>query len=84
MARSQTHYTCLPCRDEDGKEGVRATHRLLVREVGQKVGDEVWGCNIHISQLYLHIIEMGKPLDVIVHNMETGTCVIEAHPRQMG
>jgi len=52
--------------------------------VGKTVGDEVWGCNVHISELYLHILKMGKPLDVIVHNMETGVCVIEAHPRQMG
>lgn len=84
MASPRVYYTCLPCRDEDGKEGVPATHRLLVREVGKTVGDEVWGCNVHISELYMHIIRMGKPLDVIVHNMETGVCIIEAHPRQTG
>jgi hypothetical protein len=84
MAQPEIYYTCLPCRDEDGKAGVPATHRLLVREVGETVGDEVWGCNVHISELYTQIVKMGKPLDVIVHNMETGRCVVEAHPRQVG
>jgi hypothetical protein len=84
MAQPKKCYTCWPCRDEDGKEAVPATHRLLVREVGAQVGDEVWGCNVHISQLYVKIVRMGKPLDVIVHNMETGACVIEAHLRQVG
>jgi hypothetical protein len=55
-----------------------------VREVGQKLGDEVWGCGPHICELYVHIISLGKPLDVIVHNMTTGACVAEAHPRQAG
>ncbi len=41
MAPPKITYTCLPCRDEDGKEGVPATHRLLVREVGKTEGDEV-------------------------------------------
>lgn len=84
MARPTKYYTCWPCRDEDGKGDVPATHRLLVREVGSDVGEEVWGCNVHISELYLRIVGMGKPLDVIVHNMETGACVIEAHLRQVG
>ncbi len=84
MAQPEVYYTCLPCRDEDGKDGVPATHRLLVREVGETIGDEVWGCDAHISQLYEHIIRLRKPLDVIVHNMETGTCVVEAHLRQVG
>ncbi len=76
--------TCWPCRDEDGKDGVTATHRLLVREVGKELGDEVWGCKIHIYELYGQIIRARKPLDVIVHNMETGACVFEAHLRQVG
>lgn len=83
-ARPKIDYTCWPCRDEDGRAAVPATYRLLVREVGRTSGDEVWGCDVHICQLYVHIIEMGKPLDVIVHNMVTGACVIEAHPRRAG
>lgn len=84
MAQPAVYYTCLPCRDEDGKDGVPATHRLLVREVGETIGDEVWGCYQHISQLYEHIIRMKRPLDVIVHDMETGACVVEAHLRPVG
>jgi len=84
MSPSGIYYTCLPCRDEDGKQAVPATHRLLVREVGKELGDEVWGCNVHIAQLYVQLLKMGKPLDVIVHDMETGTCLIEAHPREVG
>jgi len=84
MARSRIYYTCWPCRVEDGREAIPATHRLLVREVGKVLGDEVWGCKAHISDLYLEIIETGRPLDVIVHDMESGVCVIEAHPRQVG
>jgi hypothetical protein len=84
MAQLERKYTCWPCRDECGEGAVPATHRLLVRKVGEKLGDEVWGCDLHISQLYLQIIGTGQPLDVIVHNMETGACVIEAHPRQVG
>ena len=84
MARSKSCYVCLPCWDEDGKAAVPATHRLLVREVGKQVGDEVWGCPLHIAQLYRHFLRIKKPLDVIVHAMETGACIIEAHPRQMG
>jgi hypothetical protein len=83
-AQRQINYTCWPCRDEDGRAAVPATYRLLVREVGQKLGDEVWGCGAHICELYVHIISLGKPLDVIVHNMTTGACVAEAHPRQAG
>ena len=84
MAKSENSYTCLPCRDEDGKLAVRATHRLLVREVGDQVGDEVWGCPVHLAELCAHLLRTGKPLDLIVHNMVTGTCIIEAHPRQTG
>jgi hypothetical protein len=84
MADAGIGYTCWPCRDEDGKEAVPATHRLLVREVGEIRGHEVWGCEVHISQLYLYLIELGKPLDVIVHNMATGACLVEAHLRQGG
>jgi len=84
MARSISYYICLPCRDENGKAGVPATHRLLVREVGEKLGDEVWGCHVHIAELYAHLLSSGKPLDVIVHNMVTGVCVSEAHPRRVG
>jgi len=83
-AKREIGYTCWPCRDEDGRAAVPATYRLLVREVGQKLGDEVWGCGPHICELYVHIISLGKPLDVIVHNMTTGACVAEAHPRQAG
>ena len=84
MARSKGCYICLPCWDESGKAAVPATHRLLVREVGKTLGDEVWGCRVHISELYAHILRSGKPLDVIVHNMVTGACVTEAHPRRVG
>ena len=84
MGHAEPDYICWPCRDEEGKSGVPATHRLLVREVGETLGKEVWGCNVHISQLYVYLIGMGKPLDVIVHNMATGTCVIEAHLRRRG
>ena len=84
MAKSENSYTCLPCHDEDGKPAVPATHRLLVREVGEQVGHEVWGCSVHIAQLYRHFLRTKKPLDVIVHAMETGARIIEAHPRQMG
>ncbi len=83
MAQADT-FTCWPCRDEEGKEAVPATHRLLVREVGEQLGDEVWGCLVHISQLYLQLLRSGKPLDIIVHDMKTGACVVEAHPRQAG
>ncbi len=84
MTHPRCFYTCLPCRDEDGKESVRATHRLLVREVGETMGQEVWGCKTHIVQLYTALVSKGTPLDVIVHNMETGECVVEAHLRQVG
>ncbi len=84
MADAGIGYTCWPCRDEDGKGAVPATHRLLVREVGQTLGHEVWGCEMHISQLCLHLIKLEKPLDVIVHNMATGACVVEAHLRPAG
>ncbi len=84
MADAGIDHTCWPCRDEDGKAAVPATHRLLVREVGETMGHEVWGCDVHISQLYLHLIKLGKPLDVIVHNMATGACVIDAHLRRVG
>jgi hypothetical protein len=84
MARPEIKFICLPCRDECGKKGVPATYRLLVREVGDTEGEEVWGCGPHIAELYAQILQRGRPLDVIVHNMETGACVIEAHPRQMG
>ncbi len=77
-------HICLPCWDENGRAAVPATHRLLVREIGERVGDEVWGCRVHIAELYAHILKSGKSLDVIVHNMKTGACVIEAHPRQVG
>jgi hypothetical protein len=83
-AQREIGYTCWPCRDEDGRPAVPATYRLLVREVSKKLGDEVWGCGPHICELYVHIISLGKPLDVIVHNMATGACVAEAHPRQAG
>ena len=84
MARPEIKPICLPCRDECGKNEVPATYRLLVREVGDREGEEVWGCGLHIAELYAQILQRGRPLDVIVHNMETGACVIEAHPRQMG
>lgn len=84
MARSKRPYVCLPCWDENGKAEVPATHRLLVREVGEKLGDEVWGCRVHIAELSAHLLRSGKPLDLIVHNMMTGACVIEAHPRLVG
>ncbi|HSB69702.1 MAG TPA: hypothetical protein VLT62_10245 [Candidatus Methylomirabilis sp.] len=84
MGRSESCYVCLPCWDEDGKAAVPATHRLLVREVGAKLGDEVWGCRVHIAQLYAHLLRTEKPLDMIVHDMVTGACVIEAHPRRVG
>jgi hypothetical protein len=84
MPQAERYYPCLPCRDEDGKQTVPATHRLLVREVGEQQGYEVWGCSVHIFELYDHLIGIGRPLDVIVHDMETGTCGIEAHPRQAG
>ena len=84
MAQPRIQFICLPCRDEDGKYSVPATHRLLVREVGQKMGQEIWGCKAHIAQLYAAILAKRTPLDVIVHNMETGECVAEAHPRQEG
>ncbi len=83
MARSKDCHVCLPCWHENGKRAP-ATHRLLVREVGQKLGDEVWACRVHIAELYSHILKSGKPLDVIVHNMVTGVCMFEAHPRQVG
>ena len=84
MPDTAPDYTCWPCRDEDGKEAIPATHRLLVREVGERLGHEVYGCEMHISQLYLHIVKLGRPLDVIVRNIATGDCVIEAHLREMG
>lgn len=84
MARLNLPYVCLPCWDENGKAGVRATHRLLVREIGKKWGNEVWGCRVHIAELSAHLLSSGKPLDLIVHDMVTGACVIEAHPRQTG
>ncbi len=84
MAHSEGSYICLPCWDEKGKAAVRATHRLLVREVGEQVGVEVWGCPVHIAQLYRHFLKIKMPLDVIVHAMETGACIIEAHPRPVG
>jgi hypothetical protein len=83
MAPSERPYICVPCQDEKGK-AVSATHRLLVREVGETLGDEVWGCRVHIAELYAHLVRSGKPLDVIVHNMVTGACVTEAHSRQVG
>ncbi len=84
MASARSHYICWPCRDEDGKQAVPATHRLLVRQVGETIGEEVWGCSAHINQLYTHLIGLGKPLDVIVHDMRTGVCINEAHLRQRG
>ncbi len=84
MAQSRRCHICLPCWSQGGKQPVPATHRLLVREVGETLGNEVWGCHLHIAELYEHILRSGKPLDVIVHNMVTGACVCEAHPRQMG
>ena len=84
MARSERPYICLPCREENGKAAVPATHRLLVRAVGETLGDEVWGCRVHIVELYAHLLRTGKPLDMIVHDMVTGACVTEAHPRQVG
>ena len=84
MTYSERQYTCVPCRDEDGKQAVLATHRLLVREVGKQVGHEVWGCSVHIAQLYRYFLRSKRPLDVIVYAMETGACIIEAHPRQVG
>ncbi len=84
MGNWELSYTrsCWPCRDREGRPGVPATHRLLVREVGEQVGEEVWGCALHIAQLYSDLLRLQKPLDVIVHTMEG--CVIEAHPRQVG
>jgi hypothetical protein len=84
MARSEAYYICLPCRNENGKAAVPATHRLLVREVGETLGDEVWGCRVHIAELCAHLLRTEKPLDVIIHDMVTGACVIEAHPRRVG
>ncbi len=84
MARAKADYTCWPCRDEDGRQAVPATHRLLVREVGETMGEEIWGCRIHIAELYSQLIGQGKPLDVIVHDMRTGACVQEAHLRPKG
>ncbi len=77
-------FVCLPCRDEDGREGVLATHRLLVREVGETLGYEVWTCPAHLAQFYRSMLSTNIPLDMIVHNMATGRCVMENHPRQMG
>jgi hypothetical protein len=84
MVRSEGCYICLPCWDENGKAPVRATHRLILRAVGEKWGDEVWGCPVHLAELCAHLLKTGKPLDLIVHNMVTGACVIEAHPRPVG
>jgi hypothetical protein len=84
MGHPKIDYTCWLCEDADGKPVVPATHRLLVREVGQQMGDEVWGCRVHILELYLDFLACGKPLDIIVHDMKTGACVVEAHPRRVG
>ncbi len=83
MAWPRSPYICLSCWNED--EAVApATHRLLMREVGETLGDEVWGCHVHIAELYAHILRKNTPLDVIVHDMWTGACVMEAHPRPLG
>jgi len=84
MGHPKIDYLCWPCEDEHGTAAVPATHRLLVREVGQQMGDEVWGCRVHILELYLDLLAGEEPLDVIVHNMATGTCVAEMHPRRVG
>ena len=84
MPDAGADYTCWPCRDEEGKETIPVTHRLLVREVGETLGHEVYGCEIHISELYQQIVKLGRPLDVIVHNIATGDCVVETHLRQVG
>lgn len=44
----------------------------------------MWGCPAHIAQLYWHLLRIEKPLDMIGHAMETGACIIEAHPRPVG
>ena len=72
MAKSECSYSCWLCRDEDGIQAVPSTHRLLVREVGEQLGDEVLGCPAHIAQLYRHLLRIGTPLNVIVHAMQTG------------
>lgn len=84
MEHVKLDYTCWPCEDGDGIAGVLATHRLLVRPAGQQMGHEVWGCKEHILELYVEVLAAGKPLDVIVHDMTTGACVVEAHPRRVG
>ena len=84
MGQPKINYRCWPCEGEDGTAAVPATYRLLVRQVGQQMGQEVWGCKEHILELYVDVLAGGEPLDVIVHHMVTGACVVEAHPRRVG